>query len=263
MNSTSPNPIDDEALSALLDGELGAQDTRTLRARLRAEPALAARLAALERVDAAVRKTLAPVDDDPVPQSVVDLLEAPAAAAAETTVVPLRARHGTRERAPTHVPWALAASIALGVGVALGVGFGRFEGSHEPNLVAVGPVAGGSALENVLQTVPSGATGTIAAGVAATPRLSFATADGDHCRQIDLTSSLGTTAAVACRRTTGWRLEVAAFEAADPAASNTYRPAAATPTAVDAAVDSLIGGDPLDAAAEAELIARGWPSRPH
>lgn len=65
---------DDEALSALLDGELPDDEAERLRARLAREPALAARLEVLENADAKVRGAYEGLTDEPVPQSVVDLL---------------------------------------------------------------------------------------------------------------------------------------------------------------------------------------------
>jgi hypothetical protein len=54
------DPATDEQLSALVDGELGADEERALRARVAAEPELARRLAALEAVDARLRALPAP-----------------------------------------------------------------------------------------------------------------------------------------------------------------------------------------------------------
>jgi anti-sigma factor RsiW len=51
---TEPTSRDDDALSALIDGALPSEEEAALRARLEREPALAARLAAMERANRAV-----------------------------------------------------------------------------------------------------------------------------------------------------------------------------------------------------------------
>ena len=62
----------DEALSALIDGELDAAEEQALRARIDREPALAARLASLENVDVSLR-ALAAVQ--PAPDALAALRE--------------------------------------------------------------------------------------------------------------------------------------------------------------------------------------------
>jgi hypothetical protein len=107
--------------------------------------------------------------------------------------------------------------------------------------------------------LPSATTRDLGADLKATARLTFAAAGGGFCRQIDLQSARGTTATLACRDDDGWQIEVASFAAQAPrGAGGVYRPAAGNSTAIDGAIDELIRGDPLGAAAEAALIASGW-----
>jgi len=66
---------DDHLLSMYIDNELDAERTIALVERLRAEPALGARLSAMEGNDEAVRKLYAQVDQD-VPEHLSTFLQA-------------------------------------------------------------------------------------------------------------------------------------------------------------------------------------------
>jgi anti-sigma factor RsiW len=96
----------DEALSALIDGELGEDEARALRARIASEPALAGRLAALEAVDARLRTLPAPA----VPADLRARLEA-------RLGTPPDAEAGTSRSAPRG-RLAAAAGLALAAGLA-------------------------------------------------------------------------------------------------------------------------------------------------
>ena len=87
---------DDEALSALLDGSLPAEEAAALEKRLEREPQLAARFEAMQRADRAVRDAYRDVVDEPLPERVLDLLLAPR----DDRIVPLerRPRGGARRR---------------------------------------------------------------------------------------------------------------------------------------------------------------------
>lgn len=271
---------DDETLSAWLDGELTDERADELRARLDREPELAARLAQLEHTDERVRAAYAGVLDEPLPQSVLDLL----APASEHGAATRGSGHGAgdavdatrgsdhsagdaggadvialRPRDPRRwltLPVAAAAGIALAVGVLVGHLAGPGPG---PALVA-GIVEPGTTLHGVLQSAPSAETRALGPNFAATPRLTFRTAGGDYCRQIDVAVPGGTTETLGCRRGGRWQVELTAFAAA--AADGAFRPAAGDSTPVRAAVDALLDGAPLDAEAERALIANGWTAPP-
>lgn len=112
----------DEALSALIDGELGAEETRVLRERLAREPALAARHAELGALDRRLRERPAP----PLPADLHARLRARIAAETtdttetpETTAIAERPSP-PRSRAPLRPRrrW-LPAAVALAAGLAL------------------------------------------------------------------------------------------------------------------------------------------------
>lgn len=99
----------DEDLSALLDGELSPQRESELRARMVGEPALAARLAELERVDLALRAMPAEAPSPELRASLRAKLEAAATAPADN---PRSVTH-PRRLLPSWAGGTLAAAAAL------------------------------------------------------------------------------------------------------------------------------------------------------
>lgn len=249
---TEPTSRDDDALSALMDGALPSDEAAVLRARLEREPALAARFASMERANRAVRDAYRDVVDEPLPERVLDLLRGPETRAAN--VVDLDARR-TRRALPAWLPQAAAAGVALAIGLGLGFGLGQRSEQLEPAglLASTGPVGPGSALHELLESVPSGEARSLD-GATAETRFTFRTQSGDWCRELAVTSGAARNAAVACRRDGGWRVDLVGVEAA---AGEVYRPAAGD-APVREAVDALIDGQPLEPDAERALLERGW-----
>jgi hypothetical protein len=158
------------------------------------------------------------------------------------------------------LPTALAASVALAVGVALGL----LVASHRPSfeagatLAAVGELAPADPLFAALETAPSGAERDLGGGVSAEPRLTFRTREGGYCRRVDLARDDEGALVLACRRGGGWRIEAASFARIDAPAGAEFRPATEAASAVEAAIDAAIEGDPLSADAERALLEGGW-----
>jgi hypothetical protein len=119
-------------------------------------------------------------------------------------------------------------------------------------LAATGPVARGSALEALLESVPSGERRELD-GATAEARFTFRAQGGGWCRELAVSAGSSRNAAVACRRDGGWRVDLVGVEAAG---GEVYRPAGDTP--LREAVDALMDGEPLEADAERALVARGW-----
>ncbi len=249
---TSPSS-DDEALSGLIDGTLPGDEAVALRERLDREPTLAARFAAMERADRAVRDAYRDVVDEPLPERALALLRAPKTSADK--VVDLDARRRARVL-PVWFPQAIAAGIALAVGLGLGFGLGQRSGEAPTAslLAATGTVASGSPLYELLEFVPSGETRALGAATAEA-RFTFRTLGGDWCRELMVSSAAARNAAVACRRDGGWRVELVGVEAAG---GDVYRPAGAGEAPLREAVDALIDGEPLEPDVERALVARGW-----
>lgn len=249
-----PEPQDtDEALSALIDGELDHASALALHERMAADPALAARFAALQAASARFTADFRALDDVPLPAGVLALLEASDAQAEPDNVVtlPRRAAAGPLRTLP----------LALAAGIALVVGFlaaqligplapGRADG--QPAWLADGAIAPASRLFDVLEHRPSGTVAELADGAAATPVLTFARAGGGFCRELQVRSTAGSSRAVACRGDESWQVQVAEFTPA--AASAGYQAASQAESAVATTIARLREGPALDAASEAELL---------
>ena len=108
----------DQDLSALLDGELSPQRESELRARMVGEPALAARLAELERVDLALRAMPAEAPSPGLRASLRAKLEAAATAPADN---PRSVTH-PRRLLPSWAGGTLAAAAALALYLAVSSG---------------------------------------------------------------------------------------------------------------------------------------------
>ncbi|MBN1238750.1 MAG: hypothetical protein JXB36_09615 [Gammaproteobacteria bacterium] len=263
---------DDDLLSALIDGMLPLPEEQRLRDRLAAEPALTRRLEALRRADTAVRNAYTGVAREPLPQHVVDLLDAAgrrADSAAEPEEAPTVVDLARARPLPAGTGRWLSPQTALAAGIALAIGFLAGYVALSPirapepglGLVAGGAsVEPGSALHQILDDAVSAEARQLDAATTAVPRLSFVDTRGDFCRQVELTRDTATAHTLACRRGTDWRIELVAFgPPAAAGADGVYRLASGdTPAALEGALDSLMDGAPLDAEAERRAIARGW-----
>jgi len=222
----------DRELLAYVDGELAEADARAFEQRLASDPDLA------EQVErhAALRRSLAdlygPLLAEPIPPALLAAASAP----------PVR-----QASRPQPVAWAMmAAGLLMGVVV----------GGNLPERGLVGADAQGRIVAKA--DLASALQSQVAADQQGKPiqiGLTFKTAAGDYCRTFqDARASL---AGVACRQEDRWTTRLLTTYA--PKADGDYRTAGSeTPTAVLEAVDQLSQGDPLDAAAERDALARGW-----
>ncbi|HUQ52151.1 MAG TPA: hypothetical protein VM692_08005, partial [Gammaproteobacteria bacterium] len=118
----------------------------------------------------------------------------------------------------------LAAGIALAIGVGIGLLLNPRDASNPLEVAAdAGTVARGTALFDVLEAAPSAEARELAAGVTATPVLTFGTGSGDYCRELEVASPRGATQLLACRRDGDWRLVLASY-APIAASDGVYRP---------------------------------------
>ena len=238
----------DQHLSAYIDGELSEELTRALREALKHDADLAARFRALEQANQTFLSAHGEIEDEPIPQFLLDTIdEAGPIADDQRTVVQMPSRpKGVRE-------WImpLAACLVLAIGVGIGARLGPNTAPVATDSILAGPVAPGSNLHQVLETVPSGQ-----AQDGLTAVLSFTSVDGGFCREL----LSDTTRSVACRAPDQAQWTVLASVAQETEAlGGTYVPASADPArAIEQVVDQLIVGIPLSADAEAKLIAGEW-----
>jgi hypothetical protein len=242
----------DEQISAFLDGELEAADMDALAKDMETSAELAARV---ERLGAATQMFVAAsgeIDRHPMSAGLQGFL---ARADEASNVVPFR-RKGVTAFIMEHR--AIAACLVCAVAALAAL---PQLGADNDNMLpdAGGIIAQTSPLHRMLEDGGSGRVVSIADGVTATPRLTFASADGGYCRQFEIDSASGEISAVACRDKAGWHAEMAVYGAPDGAGYTTA--SGDTDRTLDAFIDKLISGDPLDADAEKALIARDWGER--
>jgi len=247
--------IDDDMLSAYLDGELPEQDLLRVRTALANDPVVAARLAALQRVNDLVLRHARALDATPVPASVLALLEAAEQTFSETETGQSFTAHSGGAKV-VQGPWqrwsrhtgaqiALAASLVLALGLALN------------NLLTPAPLELPvlAAYADALDSSPSGITVAVD-GATLVNRFSFRDQDGRYCRQYQLSSTTAGSENVACRTERGWTL-AATLPMPAQVTPDAYQPASSSPE-LNAALDRMMQGTALDLATEASLIEGGW-----
>jgi hypothetical protein len=188
MSTETDKNVSDEMLMALADGELTGPDASKLLARIKANPALAARYARFTDTAAILRQAM---DSGPVPDhliaSVLTTPTGPQDNKTDRTVVPLR---GTAGRPRIAVwPIALAASLMLAVGIG---GFLTGRGMSPP-------AAGLDTAASVLAHTATGGSVLLGDGGTARALGTFQT-DLGLCRLIVLESATGQTErAITCK----------------------------------------------------------------
>jgi anti-sigma factor RsiW len=283
--------ITDETLMAYADGELAEPARSELERAVRADPALAARVAQHQALRSDVFAAFAPIAEEPVPpallaaampEQVRDLgaaraarEEARSAQVAEAQARRMQqtlqaqeaqqAQHAFRRRWAWPEWGAMAASLAVGVlvgSVVLGGGHDASPGERVAGpggmLVALQgaggvPVAQGRLAEALSNQLAGGGQVGAAGDGAVRIGVTFAATDGALCRSF----IAGSAAGLACRSGEQWKLAVLAE--AEKGAGGDYRQAgSAMPAAVLEAIDARIAGPALDAQAEQAAQQRGW-----
>lgn len=227
-------PDTDEQLAAFLDGAMDETGAAAFEARLAAEPELAARAERWLANDRRIAAALLPLADAPIGDDLLarmGLADRPAAVRAANDNPPWWRRHA--------LP--LGGALAAGLAAVL-----LLVPGHRP--------APQRDLQFALETGASLQPVTLADGSTITPTLTVRAADGRWCREFRSQTSVG----LACRSSGHWRIE-AQGRGSGPADSGEIAVASgADGSALDAAYGKLAASDPVDAKAEAALIAQGW-----
>ena len=226
---------DEEEFFAWLDGELDSGAAARVEARVAADPALTEQARAHRALGQELRGAFDPVLAAPVPDRI---------AAPPIDFLAARGRHSSPRLG---IPqWAaMAATLALGVG--LGTVAGDRGGA--PVTIDGGRMVAAAALGDALDTQLASASeprGAMRIG------LSFRDRNNALCRSFQGEGASG----LACRDGNQWRIE-GMYGAEAPAASD-YRMAAGSDPRLAALIDSVIAGEPLDAAGERAALANGW-----
>lgn len=241
----------DEQLSAFIDGELSAEDTDALALAIDSDPELAARMERLGVANTAFVEAIGQIDHAPLSPALKAQMETPPTA----EVVQFRPR-SVRNFLIEHR--AIAASLVCAVGVWGVTSMGAQQAEPDPfGTDADGYIVASSPLGRMLETAATGEVVTVADTSTATPRLTFASADGQFCRQFDVARKDSASAAIACRDDGAWRVQIAAYGLPRPTGDFQTASASRSP-ALEAFLDQRMTGEPMNADAEARLLKGGW-----
>jgi hypothetical protein len=248
--------INDETLSAFLDGELSEQEMESVREALADDETVSNRLASLADVDRRVAEHYSRIDDQPMPAAVTALLAAHQTSAKQGNVVHLstwrRAHQAVQHTLRQHAAIAAAFALVIGFGVAHIFPINSFPTNNSNN--------DWQAVSQSLDRTASGTVATLSNGRQLKPRLTFVNQQGQYCRQFQLSDSEGVSENIACRITaadnSAWdlaatvRLEILP----DPASYQT----ASGGSLLDSALDQMIRGEVFGSVQEQQLIQRQW-----
>lgn len=240
--------ISDEMLMAFADGELAPAEQEEIEAALTEDEALAERLAVFMDTRHQLSATMKPLIDEPVPAALQASLAAAIATARQTqgakphmteTVVPLRPRASSTPAARSTgsvitSPWGMALAASF-VGVVVGLG-GFLLGQS----TGVAPDGANLALNEALETLPSGGDRALSDAESLHMIASFRDAEGHLCREYERKAPDAVTTAVACHGPAGWQTR---FALTNPVAEG-YVPASTTDT-LDAFLSGIGAGAPL------------------
>ncbi|MBK5265078.1 MAG: anti-sigma factor [Alphaproteobacteria bacterium] len=241
--------ITEEMLVAFADGELDPKAREVVMRAVAADPELARKLAAHQRLRETLSNHFAPIAKEPVPGHLRALLEQ-SSESGPTNVVSLSAVRAERAHAQPRrwLPaWGNMAAIAATLVLGLAVGQ-AMHGGGGPVSVSDGAMVAGGSLEKTLDTELASAQGT---GDESRIGLTFRSKSGDICRTFEGQAMSG----LACHADGAWRLEQLLPGAATGSA---YRQASAGDPRLAASVQDMIAGTPFDANAERVARNKGW-----
>jgi hypothetical protein len=254
--------IDDELLVAYADGELDAAQVARVERAVSADPSLQARLAALTRAGELTREVFEAKGHDPVPSALIGAIMTGSTAPRQSADA---SRRSLRQRLADwwQIPLPAAAFGALAL-LAIGGLLGYLLPHGTPQAGAIttaGEVPPDSPLHLLLQEQPSG--GTLAAG-ALNLEVLATFVDGERvCREYRATNDTGPYeyhAGIACRAGDAWQVAISVDDYIEQQlAGGVYETASnRLHEAIDLFIDTYIGVDPIDDAAESLLLERGW-----
>lgn len=228
----------DERLALWLDGEMDAEQATAFEAEIAADPELAAMVEEWRGNDALIAGAFAPVADQPIDDELLERL-----GLVERTMP---------QAANDNPPWWKRHRLPLG---------GALAASFAAALLLVprGGTAPQDPLSLALDRTPSLAQASLPDGSRLVPTLTVRAADGRWCREF----AQGGEVALACRGAEGrWSVEARA-RGTTPVTGEGYAVASGADSgALQAAYDRIGAADALDAAAEANLIAKKWGGHP-
>lgn len=244
--------MDKRRLAAFADGELPPEEAAAVVLHLADHPGDQAYVDDLFAANAALSAAFAGPMAEPVPEAIRAAIMGETAVPAGATVL----RFGPR---PPAVAW-VGGGAALAAGLAAAVFL--LTGTPETRSLSPGLLAAGDGLAGLLETEAAGVPVVLDDGREAMVLATFALPDAGYCREIEVIDAAAARIdyAVACREAAGWSVRLTLSEGTGTGAAT---PGFATASGEEAqALMSLVDGAgtaiALDAAQEAEVLARGW-----
>lgn len=232
------NQTTDEQLAAFLDGAMDEAEARAFEIRVAADPELAARAERWQANDRRIAAALVPLAAEPIDARA--LLQMGLAQPTASIVAPVRAPANDNPRWWRRHALPLGGALAASLAIVMLVPRGGQQSQRD--------------LSYALETGASLQMIELADGSKITPTLTVRAADGRYCREFRTGAAVG----LACRESGRWRIK-AQGEGAGPSDGAAIATASGADTAaLDAAYSKLGASDPLNAKAEASLIADGW-----
>ncbi|HEX7789525.1 MAG TPA: hypothetical protein VF467_03250 [Afipia sp.] len=247
----------DERIAAWLDGNLSPEEAARFEADMERDPALCEEVAAWQGNDDLLRAAY----NGPIEQGVDDaLLARMGLATVEQSkpageIVDFQEKPGKRAANdnPAWRRWAIPVGGALAACAALAVlTIGRPPASNTDT-------GAGARFAEAMESLPSRGKLGLPDGGEVYPVLSFVAADGRYCREFLLGDKGGSQNGIACKGTSGWKVEAQSRATGTQADPGKIGLAGGPEGGVlDATYDRLGASDPLSVQAERHLIASGW-----
>ena len=237
--------INDETLSAFLDSELSEHEMEQVRKALETDDELVMRLAELSEVDMRVKEHATSIDDAPLSDSLAKTVAKLDTATTKNTL---------NSNVVTLTPWqrvkqSANKSLAIAA-VVFGIAMTSYlQPNESQNLVA-------SNIASALDTQLSSGEYKQSDGSVFSAQLSFKNQQGELCRQYALSSNNTMQTSIACKTQSGWQIK--AQTAAQQSDNGAQYQTASNNSELDAVIDSMISGAPLDRAQEQQAISAKW-----
>lgn len=232
--------MNDETFFAWLDGELDGAEAAAVAAQVAADPDLRHKADAHRALKAGLGRAFAPIASAPIPDAILNSTEP----GNVVNMAAVRDAKASRFQLPAMAQWAaIAATLVVGLvtGSMLSGGTSSVRGNAS-HVVASAELE--SALNVRLASAP----------VATGPRvgLTFRDQTGSICRSF----ADGPAQGLACREGDDWAIR--GLVQSQAATEGQFRMASGSDPVLADMIASRIDGEPFDAAAEREAMARGW-----
>ncbi|MCF7992367.1 MAG: hypothetical protein K9M02_18150 [Thiohalocapsa sp.] len=248
---------DFELLMAYVDGELDAEQTASIEARLATDAHARETVEQLRSTNAWLSQGLDQILEEPVPQRLLDTVQG---GAPDARVVPLRPRKTVvRPRTRIGLGWAAAAGIVLAIGAVSTISL------LMPTAPPGSAIVDNAVLQEALETLPSGSL--LIAGkddASVMPLATYRLDDSRLCREFEVRRGTAVELGLACRDEDGrWAPDTLVEQEVAAAEADTERfvPAGGDEDPISTALDRMGAGAALVPAEERTLIDAGWSDR--